>query len=426
MSEIRLTDIEKNMLSRIVAYGEQHGFSAEDIRIAGKAAYIESTLGSDMETPKPTLENHSPTAKGLYQYTDPTWHDRHAQLGDKNVADNQIKAFFDDLARDKTTYQALRSDVKEKVRFDEYVYIGHKQGEYFVKRHDLDDVLKCSAMHIWDSDKKANSFDPAWIDEVHSHNHPSAELPGLELAQNGPEAILALIESGTAGGLSMQIIAAQLADLSFPQESTTQTLDRQTLGDAWNHLLENVGEDQLAQIDTVSQDGNRIKVEFEGGSIATLTCLSSGAEVDQFDAGGDLLSNNWWNADGSNGNYTYDADGSFTNTSYAADGSYSTYENDGYDAIVMNNYAADGSYSSYENDGQGSIVINDYATDGSFSSYTDDGAGNSDLNSYSMDGTPLDDGAVFADDDSGYATDDTSNWDTDANDTADDNSGSNT
>ena len=109
----------------------------------------------------------------------------------------------------------------------------------------------------------------------------------------------------------MQTIAEQLADLSFPQEGVAQTLDRQTLVDAWHQLLENVGEDQLAEIDTVHQSGNRIDVDFQDGSSAVLTCLSSGAEVDQFDAGGDLLSNNWWNTDGS---YFYDIDGSFTNT----------------------------------------------------------------------------------------------------------------
>ena len=413
MSKLRLTSDENTMLSRIVAYGDRHGFPNEDIRIAAKVAYIESTFGPD-------AKNRNSSASGLFQYENGTWHDHHVKLGEKNNVDNQIAAFYDDLARYHAQYAQASENLKENVRFDEYVYIGHKRGENFVKRHDLDDVLKSDALRIWDSDKKANSFDPAWIDDVHSHNHPSVELPDQLLNQSEPDAILAAIESGMASGLSLQIIAEQLADLSFPQEITAQTLDRQMLADAWNQLLENVGEDQLAEIDTVYQSGNRIDVDFQDGSSAVLTCLSSGAEVDQFDDGGDLLSNNWWNTDGSYGNYTYDIDGSFTNTSYAADGSYSTYENDGYDDIIINNYAADGSYSSYENDGQGSIVINDYAADGSFSSYTDDGAGNSDLNDYSADGTALDDGAVFADDDSGYATDDASNGDTDADYTADD------
>lgn len=271
----------------------------------------------------------------------------------------------------------------------------------YIKHHDgasADDFKHSKGRKIWEQEIK--SYDPAWSQPDPS---PSPEdtipTPATEPhSESGSEAILALIESGMVGGLSMQTIAEQLADLPFPQEGAAQTLDRQTLVDAWNRLLENAGEDQLAEIDTVRQSGNRMDVDFQDGGSAVLTCLSSGAEVDQFDAGGDLLSKHWWNTDGSYGNYTYDTDGSFTNTSYAADGSYS----------------------SYENDGQGSIVINDYAADGSFSSYTDDGAGNSDLNNYSPDGSPLDDDAVFADDDFDYATDDASNPDNSVNYTVDD------
>lgn len=47
MSGIRLTDAEKTMVSRIVAYGDGHEYSDEEIKIAVKVAYIESSLGSD-------------------------------------------------------------------------------------------------------------------------------------------------------------------------------------------------------------------------------------------------------------------------------------------------------------------------------------------------------------------------------------------
>ena len=409
MSKNHLEREQKEIIERISRYGENHSIAQRDIDIALKVAYIESSFGWQIKNSKP-----GSTASGLFSYEDKTWQSYHPGEGEKNSNDNQIAAFFSDVHHYHQRYEKLPENIKKGLKFEEYVYIKHHDGA------SADDFKHSEGRKIWEQEIK--SYDPAWSQPDPS---PSPEdtipTPATEPhSESGSEAILALIESGMAGSLSMQTIAEQLADLSFPQEGAAQTLDRQTLVDAWNRLLENVGEDQLAEIDTVHQSGNRIDVDFQDGGSAALTCLSSGAEVDRFDTGGDLLSNNWWNADGSYGSYSYDADGSFTNTSYAADGSYSTYENDGYDDIVMNNYAADGSYSSYENDGQGSIVINDYAAHGSFSSYTDDGAGNSDLNSYSADGTPLDDGAVFADDDSGYATADASNGNTDADYTADD------
>ncbi len=249
MSGIRLTDVEKTMVSRIVAYGDGHGYSDEEIKIAVKVAYIESSLGSDME------KNQTSTAKGLYQYTDPTWQDRHAQLGDKNVADHQITAFFVDLAQDKISYQSLPPDVKEKLRFDEYVYIGHKEGVNFVNQNDLYGVLNNKAITIWDSGKKAHSFDPAWIDEARSHHPATSELPDQFLNQIEPQTVMDVIESGVAGGLAMEVIAEQLADLYLPQsavlpageadttvaQATTTMVDRQTLIDAWNHLLRDAG-----------------------------------------------------------------------------------------------------------------------------------------------------------------------------------------
>ncbi|MHB8849412.1 MAG: hypothetical protein ACYC43_13345 [Burkholderiales bacterium] len=467
MSGIRLTEAEKTMVLRIVAYGDGHGFSDAEIRIAVKAAYIESTLGSDMKTPKPTPENPHPTAKGLYQYTDPTWLDRHPQLGDKNVIDHQITAFFDDLAQDKTSYQRLPTDVKEKLRFDEYVYIGHKLGINSVQNHidknDFDGVFNNEATTLWDSDKRAKLFDPAWIDEARSRNPIPPELPDQLLNQVEPQTIMDAIESGMAGGLAFEAIAGNLADLSI------LSTDRQMLIDAWICLLENAGKDKLAQIDTVSQSENRIQFEFQNGDKAALTSHSSGAEVVQLSADDDFTSN-WWKIDGSYGTNTqaadnsvsstsYDADGNYTvytdhgqgsitRNSYAPDGSYSTYTEDGLGNITMNNTVPDGSFNAYASDGRGNITINNsasdgsfstitddglgnisntsYAADGSFSSYTDDGQGNIALNDYAPDGTPVDDANIIADDNSGNYPDSNYAQDNSANQASNDNTNWNT
>lgn len=158
----------------------------------------------------------------------------------------------------------------------------------------------------------------------------------------------------------------------------------------------------------------------------TLTCDSTGTEVDQFDADDNLIRSSRWEVDGSNGIATYGSDGSISCTNYDPDGSYRIVTNDGRDSIAMNDYAPDGSFSVYTNDGQGHMTMNGCAPDGSVSSYTDDGHGNIALNDYAPDGTPVGDAGVIADDNSGYYPDSNYAQDNSANQASNDNTNWNT
>lgn len=72
---------EQAVLARIVDYGMQHKYSSEDIGIAAKVSWIESTLGKNLTN---NDGPHNNTAIGLFQFTQPTWKDRHAALGDRS------------------------------------------------------------------------------------------------------------------------------------------------------------------------------------------------------------------------------------------------------------------------------------------------------------------------------------------------------
>ena len=412
-----LTSNQRDILKRIVEYGEQHKVSHGLIEIAIKAACIESTLGTKMKNDKP-----GSTAEGLYSYTDVDWHQYHRKLGEKNNTDHQIVAFYTDLQRYAERFEKLPEHKKElselerksfgdkdgHLTFDEYVYLCHYAGENYLNKHGFDERRDLDALKYWHNGDGAKFYNPDWIDEIHFLNPAASELSEQQLAEIAPETVINLIESGMDNGLSMEVIAERLTDLYLPQSvvmlagntdvaAAPDTLDRQMLFDAWSQLLKDAGEDPWMQIETVSQSGNRIEVEFEDDSTVTLIHLSSRMEVNHVDIIGDPISNHWWNADGSYGAITYDIDGSSSSTRYNLDGSYSTYENDGYDAIVMNTYAADGSYSNYTDDGFGDISLNNYAADGSYSSYTDDGFGNTVWDNYAADGTLVDDGGFVTD-----------------------------
>lgn len=379
------------------------------------------------------MKNDKPgsTAEGLYSYTDVDWHQYHRKLGEKNNTDHQIVAFYTDLQRYAERFEKLPEHKKElselerrsfgdkdgHLTFDEYVYLCHYAGESYLNKHGFDEKRDLDALKYWHNGDGAKFYNPDWINEVRSRNSASSGLPGQQLAEIAPETVINLIESGMDNGLSMEVIAEQLTDLYLPPSIVMlagntdvavepDALDRQMLFNAWSQLLKDAGEDPWMQIETVSQSGNCIGVEFEDDSTVKLIYLSSRTEVNHVDIIGDLISNNWWNADGSYGVITYDIDGSISSMDYNPDGSYITYENDGFDAIVMNEYAADGSYSSYTDDGFGDTAFGNYAVDGTL---VDDGSFVTDNNDYTAP-----DGSIYItsnDDQSGninsdYDTDD--------------------
>jgi hypothetical protein len=120
-----LSQSQQQLVQKITDYGVQHGFSNEQIAIAIKTAYIESSLGTNMGTPLPAPGNLNPTASGLFQYTNETWSALHSGLGAKDNIDNQIVAFYADLATYSSWYSnpATNGNIPlGQIDMGEYVY----------------------------------------------------------------------------------------------------------------------------------------------------------------------------------------------------------------------------------------------------------------------------------------------------------------
>jgi hypothetical protein len=117
---------QRDVMQKIIEYGNRNGFTNADIEIAIKTAWIESKLGNELGPPSPDS-----TATGLFAYTDPDWATYHSGDGEKNNFDNQIKAFYEDLWKYKGWYldpDKSNNIPKDRIDFGEYVYIKHHDG----------------------------------------------------------------------------------------------------------------------------------------------------------------------------------------------------------------------------------------------------------------------------------------------------------
>jgi len=79
------TEAQRNARNEIYNFGG--GSPSEDIQIALNVAYIESTVGLN-------LDNPSSTASGLFQYLDGTWNAYHSSLGEKTIKAIKSRLFI--------------------------------------------------------------------------------------------------------------------------------------------------------------------------------------------------------------------------------------------------------------------------------------------------------------------------------------------
>ncbi|MBI5141473.1 MAG: hypothetical protein HZA20_04670 [Nitrospirae bacterium] len=117
-----LSEVQRENAQKIIDYGYKNGFSKEEIQIAIQVAWAESDLNND-------THNSESTASGLYQYTDLKWGDYNGKHNDKDDVDNQIAAFYGDLARYRNRYNDPSRDIpRDFIDFGEYVYLKHHDG----------------------------------------------------------------------------------------------------------------------------------------------------------------------------------------------------------------------------------------------------------------------------------------------------------
>lgn len=85
-----LSTSQQSTMVEIINYGLNHGYTNEQIQVAVNVAYIESSMGDN-------LDNPDSTASGVYQYLDGSWDAYYSDVGDKDDQSNQIDAFYQDL-----------------------------------------------------------------------------------------------------------------------------------------------------------------------------------------------------------------------------------------------------------------------------------------------------------------------------------------
>ncbi|MDO8812807.1 MAG: putative Ig domain-containing protein [Gallionella sp.] len=138
---------------------------------------------------------------------------------------------------------------------------------------------------------------------------------------------------------------------------------------------------------------------FSDGSQGVYTSDGQGnANMDAYDAAGQITGDFWQHPDGSYGNDTYNADGSSSGAVYNPDGSYSSYTDDGQgnaNSYVNGNLvsdfwaSSDGSYGNDTYNADGSSSGTNYNPDGSYSSYANDGLGYVITTNYDVNGIRL-------------------------------------
>jgi hypothetical protein len=119
-----LSSTQLNNAEAIANYGLKNGFSEAQIEFAVKVAYIESSLGTMMQSP-------STKAAGLFMYMPGTWDQYHAALGDRMSSANQIHAFYDDIARYTARYNdpSINTPIRQAgLTMEQYIYIKHHDG----------------------------------------------------------------------------------------------------------------------------------------------------------------------------------------------------------------------------------------------------------------------------------------------------------
>jgi hypothetical protein len=170
--------------NKIRDYGLQHGFSEEQIRIAVKVAYKESSLGQNMKG--------AGTASGLFQYTDGAWKTSNPDGGrDRSSNDDQIATFFDDLDEYSKRYDALPDDEKAQMTREEYIYSLHHDGPFSDPTPDSD------GKKVWD----------------HANFAPLGDVIGEDDSSAGDEQSAAA--TGPSGGGIVSAAKASLGSLNY-------------------------------------------------------------------------------------------------------------------------------------------------------------------------------------------------------------------
>ncbi|MDZ5645846.1 hypothetical protein [Nitrospirillum sp. BR 11828] len=120
-TNIPLTDAQTKVVDKIVDFGQQHGFTSDQIKTAVDQAYYESSFNQQAQNGNFT---------GLFQYNQQSWD----ALGHSNMdihnEDDQIKAIYSDINRYTDRYSSGESSgaIPSSESFENYFEVKHHLG----------------------------------------------------------------------------------------------------------------------------------------------------------------------------------------------------------------------------------------------------------------------------------------------------------
>ncbi len=126
VTKANLTIAQKAVLTQILNYGIDHGYTVDETTIAINQAFYESDLG---------LLNQNGSFKRLFQYDDTTWNA--LGHGTTNIWDNgaQIVALFQDIQKYEARYATgiANGDIPTSLNFADYFEVKHHNGNNSVE-----------------------------------------------------------------------------------------------------------------------------------------------------------------------------------------------------------------------------------------------------------------------------------------------------
>lgn len=119
-THLNLNQTQVQTIDQIVDYGNSHGKTATEIKIAVNQAFYESSLGT---------MNSNGSHFGLYQYSNSTWSETHGDLNINSQSD-QVTAIYQDLATFEARYATGQANgaIPGSLSFDDYFEIKHHLG----------------------------------------------------------------------------------------------------------------------------------------------------------------------------------------------------------------------------------------------------------------------------------------------------------
>jgi hypothetical protein len=309
-----LSEEQQAVLNETIQYGLDHGYSQDDINIAIKAAYLESSLGLHEQ-------NDTTTANGLYQYTDGNWAREQGILPGLGTRTDraEIQAFYNDLSRDRAQYNQLSQTVKDSFSFDQLVYLLHMGGPNVLSNLEnkglSDSGLADALNQKWDSliANNGNHWDST---DTSALNAVTAAMAAAMQGGAPDSTVTRALDGGTVTNIYDDNGRISSIEITNPNGST-ETVSLQY--DPHGNLIRGTdvihdGQTTTSRTTVLDAAGHVTSVTTSVTPVNGPTTTTSASYV--YDSAGNIISQSWMDASGGYGSDAQQPDGSWLALSF--------------------------------------------------------------------------------------------------------------